>query len=163
MILIKKSFDNDKAPVIQRHKALYVLPLLLLSSFFSQSEDLISGTDLQDSPLSLSLTTTLAIKINNSMQHIAVNQYGIKNHVAVNQMANMVNEINITQNGINNKANVIQSGANNTVNLLQQGDDNLADVTQVGDANIANIKQVGEQKFIVHQIGNEMLVNITQY
>jgi len=163
MKLIKKNNNYRKKHKKQLNIALFTVPIFLINSFFCHSEDLISGTDLQDSPLSLSLTTSLAITINNSVQHLSINQYGIRNQVMVNQTADMVNDINIIQNGIHNKANVVQSGANNTVNLLQQGDGNLVDVIQEGDANIANIKQAGEQTFIVHQIGNEMLVNITQY
>lgn len=163
MKLISKNNNNRKIHYKQSNIALITAPLLLINSFFCHANDLISGTDLQDSPLSLSLTTSLAVTINNSVQHLVINQYGIKNQVMVNQAADMVNDINIIQNGMHNKANVVQSGANNTVNLLQQGDGNLVDVIQEGDANIANIKQTGEQTFIVHQIGNEMLVNITQY
>jgi len=163
MKLINKNNNNRKTHKKQLNIALFTAPLLLISSFFSHANDLVSGTDLQDSPLSLSLTTSLAVTINNSVQHLVINQYGIRNQVMVNQAADMVNDINIIQNGMHNKANVVQSGANNTVNLLQQGDGNLVDVIQEGDANIANIIQTGEQTFIVHQIGNEMLVNITQY
>lgn len=163
MTLINKNNNNRKTLKKQFNIAFITAPLFLINSFFSHANDLVSGTDLQDSPLSLSLTTSLAVTINNRVQHLAINQYGIKNQVMVNQAADMVNEINIIQNGMHNKANVVQSGANNTVNLLQQGDGNLVDVTQEGNANIANIKQTGEQSFVVHQIGNEMLVNITQY
>ncbi|PAJ73796.1 hypothetical protein CJF42_13780 [Pseudoalteromonas sp. NBT06-2] len=163
MNAINKNNNKRKIQKKQLNIALFTAPLFIISSFFCHSEDLISGTDLQDSPLSLSLTTSLAVTINNSIQHLTINQYGIKNTVMVNQAADMVNDINIIQNGMHNQANVVQSGANNTVNLLQQGDGNLVDVIQEGDTNIANIKQTGEQTFIVHQIGNEMLVNITQY
>ncbi|SFD70076.1 curlin subunit CsgB [Pseudoalteromonas denitrificans] len=163
MKIIKNNNKNRMTQLKQFNIALITVPLLFINSITCHAEDLLSGTDLQDSPLSLSLTTTLAITINNSVQHLAISQYGIKNQVTVNQMANMINEINIIQSGINNKANLVQSGSYNTVNLLQQGDGNLAEVIQEGDANIANIKQAGEQTFIVHQIGNEMLVNITQY
>lgn len=163
MKLINKNNNNRRTHKKQLNIALFTVPLFLINSFFCHANDLVSGTDLQDSPLSLSLTTSLAVTINNSAQHLVINQYGIKNQVMVNQAADMVNDINIIQNGMHNKANVVQSGANNTVNLLQQGDGNLVDVIQEGDANIANIIQTGEQTFIVHQIGNEMLVNITQY
>ena len=138
-------------------------PLLLIESFSCLADDLVSGTDLQNSPLSLSLAKSLVVTMNNNVQHLAINQYGIHNQVIVNQTTDMVNDVNITQNGTHNQANVTQSGANNTVNLLQQGYGNLVDVFQEGDANTVNVIQTGEQTFVVHQIGNKMLVNITQY
>jgi len=47
--------------------------------------------------------------------------------------------------------------------LLQQGESNLFTIIQEGNGNTANVNQLGEQTFIVTQIGNEMVVNVTQY
>jgi minor curlin subunit len=132
-------------------------------SLVSFSQDRFTNADLQDSPLSLSLTTIVPITVNNQTQQLVISQYGIFNNVTVNQMQNTTNRIHISQNGINNNANVSQTGYDNFVNINQFGSDNLAEVIQDGDANVANIWQEGEQTFIVHQIGNDMVVNITQY
>lgn len=140
-----------------------ILPVLVLFSFNSYSQDLAINTDLKDSPLSLSLTTSVLMTINNQTQQLVINQYGIFNKVTVSQMADAANSIDISQNGINNMADISQSGYENTVNVNQQGNNNLAQIEQVGNANIANVWQEGEQTFVVRQIGNEMVVNITQY
>jgi minor curlin subunit len=139
------------------------MPLLFICSFVSYGQDLLNGTDLQDSPLSLSLTTSMLITVNNQTQQLVINQYGIFNKVTVSQMADAENSIDISQNGINNMADIAQSGYGNTVNVNQQGNNNLAEIDQIGDANIANVWQEGEQTFVVRQIGNEMVVNVTQY
>ena len=139
---------------------------VLFSVFFSETSfanDLLSGRDLQESPFSLSLTTTVQMTIGSQTQQLVISQYGIFNITTTSQMLNAANSIFISQEGIGNMANVIQSGYGNTVTLQQQGDNNLAELTQEGNANIANIQQFGEQNFTVHQIGNEMVVNITQY
>jgi len=136
---------------------------LAVYSNISCANDLLSGTELKDSPLSLSLTTTASMTVGNETQQLVINQYGIHNKATVNQLANAGNSIAINQDGIDNLANLLQTGYGNTINLLQQGDGNNAEIIQDGDANIANIIQQGEQTFIVHQIGNEMVVNITQY
>ena len=137
--------------------------LLAFNSTNSYSQDLLSGTDMQDSPLTLSLATIVPMAIENQVQQIVISQYGILNKATVNQMANAANLVDISQNGFNNSVDIIQSGYGNSVHLQQLGDNNLAEIVQEGDANIVNITQVGEQTFIVHQIGNEMVVNITQY
>ena len=136
---------------------------LAIYSHISSANDLLSGTELKDSPLSLSLTTTASMTIGNETLQLVINQYGIQNKATVNQQANAGNSIAINQSGIDNLANLVQTGYGNTINLHQQGDRNNAEVIQDGDANIANIIQQGEQTFIVHQIGNDMVVNITQY
>ena len=140
-----------------------LLPVLVLFSFNSYSQDLATNTDLKDSPLSLSLTTSVLMTVNNQTQQLVVNQYGIFNKVTVSQMADAANSIDISQNGINNMADISQSGYENTVNVNQQGNNNLAQIEQVGNANIANVWQEGEQTFVVRQIGNEMVVNIKQF
>lgn len=135
----------------------------LTSTQIIKANDLLSGTELKDSPLSLSLSTTVPMTVDNQSQQLVVSQYGIFNKATINQAANADNSIIVKQTGINNLANLKQDGFGNTINLEQSGDDNLAEVIQQGDANIANIKQQGQQTFVVHQIGNDMVVNITQY
>ncbi|MFT5757259.1 MAG: minor curlin subunit [Alteromonadaceae bacterium] len=140
--------------------------LIINLAFYSHSgnaNDLLSGPELQDSPLSLSLTTTAAITIDNQTQQLVINQYGIHNKATVNQVANVGNSIAINQDGMDNLANLLQTGYGNTINLYQQGNGNFAEVIQEGNTNLVNIVQEGEQTFIVHQIGNDMVVNITQY
>lgn len=127
------------------------------------ADDLLKGTELKDSPLSLSLSTTVPITTGNQNQQLVISQYGIFNKATINQAANAGNSIIVKQAGINNLANLKQEGYGNSINLEQSGDDNLAEVIQQGDTNIANIKQQGQQTFVVHQIGNDMVVNITQY
>jgi minor curlin subunit len=159
-----KHLNNSRLITRRKQTFLTVLfPLLVAISTPSQSQDLLAGADLQDSPLSLSLTTSIPVTINNQTQHLVITQYGISNKATINQMANAANTVSISQEGNNNEADIMQSGYGNTVNIKQYGDNNLAGVVQDGDANIVNIWQAGEQHFTVHQIGNEMVVNITQY
>lgn len=137
--------------------------LLFVTSVFSYSQDLGKNTDLQESSLSLSLTPTTLMTINDQQHQVVVNQYGILNRATIKQLANASNNISISQDGISNHVMVEQSGFGNTVNIEQWGNYNNAGVVQEGNANTANIIQAGEQTFVVHQIGNDMLVNITQY
>ena len=139
--------------------ALFMLTL----SVSVNSQDLLSGDDLKDSPLSLSLMTTVTTTLNGESQELVVSQYGILNKATISQMTGMTNRLSISQIGENNMANISQMGSQNVINLEQIGSNNLAEIVQEGDANIANVVQQGEQTFIVHQIGNEMVVNITQY
>lgn len=155
----KKKSTSAKA---RYYSALFMANLAIYSNI-SCANDLLSGTELKDSPLSLSLTTTASMTVGNATQQLVINQYGIHNKATVNQTANAGNSIAINQDGIDNLANLLQTGYGNTINLHQQGNGNNAEIIQDGDANIANIIQQGEQTFIVHQIGNEMVVNITQY
>ncbi len=161
---MKKNNNNNKNrallnQIIRKASAFVIMVI----AFHSASQDLHTSVDLQDSPLSLNLTKTIPITVNNQTQQLVISQYGIFNQVTVNQMANAANSIDISQDGISNVANVMQLGYGNTVNINQLGNNNLAEVIQDGDANIANIWQEGEQTFVVHQIGNNMVVNITQY
>lgn len=137
--------------------------LLFVPSAFSYSQDLANNTDLQESSLSLSLTPTTVMTINDQQHQVVVNQYGILNRATIKQLANASNNISINQDGISNQVMIEQSGFGNTVNIEQWGNYNLAGVVQEGNANTANIIQAGEQTFVVHQIGNDMVVNITQY
>ncbi|MDO6693863.1 curlin subunit CsgB [Aliiglaciecola sp. 3_MG-2023] len=127
------------------------------SACFSQQDSL----DLIDSPLTLSLARTVNSDASQSV--LIIDQYGIHNTTLIIQTANSSNHINVTQNGSSNFADITQIGVGNYVDLVQSGDENLLEVVQQGDFNLANINQQGEQSFIVHQIGNDMVVNITQY
>lgn len=155
----KKVIRGLKSPL-----AFAVISYLSFSqSALSMPQDFISSTDLQDSPLSLSLTASANIMVGEQRQQVIVSQYGILNTTTINQSANSSNSIIVNQDGIANEVIIEQFGHGNSVNIQQQGDRNLANVIQEGDANTANIAQAGEQTFAVHQIGNEMVVNITQY
>lgn len=96
-------------------------------------------------------------------QQVLISQYGILNRATIKQLANASNNILINQDGMNNHVMVEQTGFGNSVNLEQLGNNNQLGVIQEGNANVANITQSGEQAFVVHQIGNDMVVNITQY
>ena len=141
----------------------YVLVFLGLVIPSIYAKDLTSGTELKDSPLTLSLSTAVPINVGHESQQLVISQYGIFNQATINQAADASNNIIVKQNGVNNIATLIQDGFGNTINLEQSGDDNLVEVIQQGDANLANINQQGQQSFVVHQIGNDMVVNITQY
>ncbi|MED5380281.1 MAG: curlin subunit CsgB, partial [Pseudomonadota bacterium] len=79
------------------------------------------------------------------------------------QSGNGANLSNVVQNGSNNEALITQLGEGNVVNLLQQNNNNYFEIIQDGFDNVANVNQLGEQSFTVYQIGNEMVINITQY
>lgn len=136
---------------------------MMIFSVNVSSQDLLSGNDLRDSPLSLSLMTTMTTTLNGESQELVVSQYGILNKATINQMVGLSNSTSISQIGENNMADVSQMGSQNVINLEQMGSNNLAEIIQEGDANIANVVQQGEQTFTVHQIGNDMVINITQY
>lgn len=140
-----------------------ITSLIISHAALASPQDLVSSTDLQDSPLSLSLTPSATVMVGEQHRQITVSQYGILNTATIKQLADTSNSIIISQNGIGNEAFIEQFGSGNSVHIEQWGDQNLAGVIQEGDANTANITQAGEQTFIVHQIGNEMVVNITQY
>ena len=137
--------------------------LLFLPSAFSYSQDLSSNTDLQESSLSLSLTPSTVMTINDQQHQVMVNQYGILNRATIKQLANASNSILVNQDGMSNQVVIEQFGYGNSINVEQWGNYNLAGVIQEGNANTANITQSGEQTFVVHQIGNDMVVNVSQY
>lgn len=163
--MVIDKLNNSSIKNSARKRCLFIVAVanLVLYSHMSYSNDLLSGTELKDSPLSSSLTTTATMIIDGKTQQLVINQYGIQNKATVNQLANMGNSIAIAQYGIDNLANLTQSGYGNTINLQQQGNNNFAEIVQDGNTNIANVLQEGEQTFIVHQIGNDMVVNITQF
>ncbi len=139
--------------------------MVSLASFshFCSSQDLVSGNELKDSSLSLSLMKQVAAPNDVNGSHLVVSQYGIYNNIEVSQMADSNNNITVLQYGMNNSANLSQQGYGNIINIEQLGNDNFVEVIQDGNANTANITQSGEQTFTVHQIGSDMVVNITQY
>lgn len=156
--------NTYKQPRLHKLTAVKVCSLLLcLPSALCFAQDFASNTDLQESSLSLSLTPTAVMTINDQQQQVVVNQYGILNRATIKQLGDASNHISIHQDGMNNQVAVEQMGVGNTVNVNQWGSFNNAGVVQQGDANIANISQLGEQSFVVRQIGNNMVVNVTQY
>ncbi|TDF39815.1 curlin subunit CsgB [Alteromonadaceae bacterium M269] len=158
----KNNENGDKKAILCGLPSLLLVFSMSYSAVCS-SQDLLSGTELKDSPLSLSLSNAVAMPVGDQIQQLRISQYGINNEATISQLANAGNSLAVIQHGTNNLANLIQLGYGNTINLEQQGNNNFAEVIQEGNANVANIRQEGEQTFIVHQIGNDMVVNITQY
>ncbi|MDA8621301.1 curlin subunit CsgB [Psychrosphaera sp.] len=161
-----KTNKKNKSKLISGIRSHCLLVGFVFASFSNvcNSNDLLSGTDLKDSSLSLSLTSRVSItNANQQVSQLVLTQYGIYNETTVSQMADAGNTLNVLQNGMYNNANLSQVGNNNIINLEQLGNSNFAEVIQDGNANLANIKQTGEQTFTVHQIGSDMVVNITQY
>jgi minor curlin subunit len=135
---------------------------LACHSLNGNTQDLSSNTDLQDSALSLSLATTVGFS-GALGGTITIGQFGLYNTTNIIQAGSDSNVIEVSQQGDNNQAEITQLGFDNEVLLLQDGENNLFQITQDGNANIANVNQLGGQRFMVRQIGNEMVVNITQY
>mgnify|MGYP001438723586 CR=1 FL=1 len=129
---------------------------------FCNASDLLSGTEFIESPLSLSLSRSVTLAGTDRNRQISVSQSGIHNNVNITQQANADNVIALNQDGFNNDANLSQSGRDNLILLEQFGSNNQADILQDGNANVVNVKQFGNKTFSVHQIGDEMVVNITQ-
>jgi minor curlin subunit len=157
LLTLKGVFVN---PLLRQ--TLYGSSLYVLSSLF-MSTSVVAQADLLDSPLSLSLSTQINLTQAGVNSTLVLSQLGIHNTTTVKQTADASNSAVIEQLGDNNIANIVQDGFGNELILQQLGSDNLIDVIQQGDANIANVQQLGGQSFVVHQIGNEMVVNITQY
>merc|ERR1712093_372341 len=126
---------------------------------YAQQSDLSTSSDMVESSLSMSLNAQ-AITIDDETVFIAVSQFGLNNII---QSGNGANLSNVVQNGSNNEALITQLGEGNVVNLLQQNSNNYFEIIQDGFDNVANVNQLGEQSFTVYQIGNEMVINITQY
>lgn len=104
-----------------------------------------------------------AITFENETVFISISQFGLNNITNIIQSGNASNLSQVVQVGSNNGANIMQYGEGNVVNLVQQNDNNYFEIVQDGFDNVANVNQLGEQAFSVYQIGNEMVVNITQY
>jgi minor curlin subunit len=128
----------------------------------AQSPDLATSSDMVESSLSMSLNAR-AIAVDNETVFISVSQFGLNNVTNIIQSGNASNLSQVVQAGSNNGANIMQFGEGNVVNLVQQNDNNYFEIVQDGFDNVANVNQLGEQAFTVYQIGNEMVVNITQY
>ncbi|MCV2885051.1 hypothetical protein OE749_10150 [Aestuariibacter sp. AA17] len=109
------------------------------------------------------MTISLSQQVNIDANAIIINQYGIYNTTHINQAANSSNLASITQFGESNSVDILQLGIGNSVVLVQSGNESTAEVFQHGDNNVATINQSNGQHFAVQQIGNEMVVNITQY
>ena len=143
--------------------ALTVCGLLTVNSpVYAQQSDLSTSSDMVESSLSMSLNAQ-AITIDDETVFIAVSQFGLNNITNIIQSGNGANLSNVVQNGSNNEAIITQLGEGNVVNLLQQNNNNYFEIVQDGFDNVANVNQLGEQSFTVYQIGNEMVINITQY
>lgn len=147
---------------LAKYHAFFKSIICILGSLLS-SPSVVAQSDLLDSPLSLSLSTKINLVQEGVSSTLVLNQLGIHNKTTLKQTADASNSVVIEQLGDNNIANIVQDGFDNQVILQQLGSDNLIDVFQQGDANTVNVQQLGGQSFIVHQIGNEMVVNITQY
>ncbi len=154
--------DNAATP---KGKVLCSVMLVLGCSMFAlptDAQDLSTTSDLEDSELSRSLSTT--VNFTGALGGtITIGQYGLYNTTNIIQAGSDSNAIEVTQQGNNNVAEITQLGLDNKVVLHQQGENNLFQIIQDGNANTANVNQLGGQNFIVRQIGNEMVVNITQY
>lgn len=145
-----------------RTMRLVVAGLFLIFTQNGFAQDVGQNTDLQDSELSLSLSTTVDFggALGGS---VVIGQYGLYNTTNIIQAGSNTNSIEVIQQGNNNKAAITQLGVDNEVNLLQEGANNFFAIVQDGNGNTANVNQLGEQNFTVRQIGNEMTVNITQF
>lgn len=137
---------------------------LVMLAFFThaQEPDLATNFDMVESSLSMSLNTQ-AISIDNETVLISINQFGLKNITNIIQSGDAPNFSSVVQEGHHNHAVITQLGEGNVVNLLQEHSDNYFEIVQDGFDNVANVNQLGEQSFIVHQIGSQMVVNITQF
>ena len=136
---------------------------LMTSAVSAQSNtDLATTNELVESPLSISLSSQNIIALENQ-SIVTIGQYGINNITNITQAGNGSNISTVFQNGNNNNAAIDQIGDGNVVNLLQENNDNNFEILQLGFDNVANVNQLGQQTFIVSQIGNDMVLNITQY
>lgn len=136
-----------------------VVNLILVSPIKAQD---FSSLDLVESSLSLSIAANMFSTSDQSSQ-LRIWQHGIQNVVNASQQSNARNSISLIQVGSENIANIIQEGTENAIFLQQLGSHNVTDIIQQGNGNTANIILGNEQSLIVHQIGNSMMVDITQY
>lgn len=157
---VAKSVEAFKAASLAAITGCSLLTLHLPAH--AQQSDLSTSSDMVESSLSISLNAQ-AITIDDETVFIAVSQFGLNNITNIIQSGNGANLSNVVQNGSNNEAIITQLGEGNVVNLLQQNNSNYFEIIQDGFDNVANVNQLGEQSFTVYQIGNEMVVNITQY
>lgn len=171
VVLMDKMLKVKKHQLVRNLKAIKAAGLLATTvctlltvntPVFAQQSDLSTSSDMVESSLSMSLNAQ-AITIDDETVFIAVSQFGLNNITNIIQSGNGANLSNVVQNGSNNEAIITQLGEGNVVNLLQQNNNNYFEIIQDGFDNVANVNQLGEQSFTVYQIGNEMVINITQY
>ncbi|NOU52499.1 curlin subunit CsgB [Pseudoalteromonas sp. JBTF-M23] len=131
-----------------------MLPMSLLMSCVTYA----GSADLQESPLSLSINPSLSV---HAQLLTTVKQNGTLNKATITQIGDELNLVSLVQLGSNNLAEITQAGANNSVNLIQYGNNNYTSIVQQGDANVVNLTQLGEQTLLIHQLGNEMVLNVS--
>ncbi|MCF6437026.1 MULTISPECIES: hypothetical protein [Pseudoalteromonas] len=131
---------------------------MLTACFLYSPFNFASTPDLIESPLSLSISPSLQM---HAQLHATVKQNGTLNKATINQIGDDINLVSLVQLGSNNLADITQAGANNSVNLIQYGDNNFTSIVQQGDANIVNLTQLGEQSLLIHQLGSDMVLNIS--
>lgn len=138
--------------------------LLLVNLFLVSSAKAFepSHLDLEESALSLSIANGMH-SANTNSSLLSIGQYGIENVVIAHQQSNARNSISLLQVGSENIANIIQEGTENAIFLQQLGSHSVTDIIQQGNGNTANIVLGNEQSLIVHQIGNNMMIDITRY
>lgn len=171
VVLMDKKLEVKKRQLANNAKACRAVALAAITGCslltvnlpaYAQQSDLSTSSDMVESSLSMSLNAQ-AITIDDETVFISVSQFGLNNITNIIQSGNGANLSNVVQNGSNNEAIITQLGEGNVVNLLQQNNNNYFEIIQDGFDNVANVNQLGEQSFTVYQIGNEMVINITQY
>ena len=127
------------------------------------ANDLVAGFEMADSSLSqtISQSSLLQASIQESIG-ITLLQNGTNNHANITQQSASSNHVLVSQNGANNLVDIVQFGSENTVNVSQHGDFSSLTVLQEGNGNLVNAEQFGSKTFLVQQIGDNMVVNITQ-
>jgi len=144
---------------------IHLMILLLLVNFVLASSVKaleVTHLDLEESALSLSIAKNM-FSANTNSSLLSIGQYGIENVVTAYQQSNARNSISLLQVGSENIANIIQEGTENAISLQQLGSHSVTDIIQQGNGNTANIVLGNEQSLIVHQIGNNMMIDITRY
>ncbi|KAF7775206.1 minor curlin subunit [Pseudoalteromonas citrea] len=152
----KSTTKNNRALSKSRFVPLLCIALSCVSLKMSAKD-----YDLKESPLSISIHPSFVSKAQHINTHALVNQIGTFNKATIFQSNDELNSINVQQLGTGNLADITQLGSNNRINLLQQGSYNSAVIIQEGNANIVNLTQLGQQSFIIHQQGNDMVVDVS--
>ncbi|OHU94213.1 hypothetical protein BIW53_16700 [Pseudoalteromonas byunsanensis] len=131
---------------------------IITALFLCSQLSFANTSDLVESPLSLSISPSLQV---HAQLQATIKQNGTLNKATINQIGDDINLVSLVQLGSNNLADITQAGANNSVNLIQYGDNNFTSIVQQGDANIVNLTQLGEQSLLIHQLGSDMVLNIS--
>lgn len=152
---------KDKTKITALLASQKVISLSILLLYFVTLKIYASTLDLKESPLSISIHPTFMTKVQHAQTQALVHQSGTLNKATIFQSYDDLNSINVLQQGVENLADITQIGSNNTINLLQQGNNNSAVIVQEGNANIVNLTQLGEQAFVIHQQGDDMVVNVS--